>query len=163
MSRLYLEGIDFLLVDDNAFSRHIVRMVLRSLGCRTIREATSGADALKELWHRTPDIVIADWLMQPISGIEFTREVRGRGDKPYSFLPVILLTAYSEEQHVVTACDAGVDEFVVKPFAARTLFDRIHRVIEKRRPFVKMEGYFGPDRRRQQQVHEGEERRGSSP
>lgn len=159
MAEKYLENVRFLVVDDNMFIRTTVRLVLKAMGSRDVEEAINGEEALDRIALGHPDIVIIDWEMEPVNGIELVRKIRSAQDSPYAFLPIIMLTGHSEEARVATARDAGVNEFVVKPFSAQGLFTRIQAVIERPRPFVKVSGYFGPDRRRKRKPYDGMERR----
>ncbi|MCG8509244.1 MAG: response regulator [Rhodospirillales bacterium] len=159
MSERYLENVRFLVVDDNMFIRTTVRLVLKTLGARDVKEASNGAEALKELETFAPDIIILDWEMEPVNGIELVERIRTAQDTPLAFVPLIMLTGHSEVDRVNSARDAGVNEFVVKPFSAHGLFTRIQAVIERPRSFVKVEGYFGPDRRRKDVPIDGEDRR----
>ncbi len=159
MAEKYLENVRFLVVDDNMFVRTTVRLVLQALGTRDIDEVSNGARALKTLEHREPDIIIIDWEMEPVNGIELVKKIRGAQDTSLAFLPIIMLTGHSEIERVKIARDAGVNEYVIKPFSAQGLFTRIQAVIERPRPFVKIEGYFGPDRRRKEMGFDGDEKR----
>jgi len=163
MAEKYLENVRFLVVDDNMFIRTMVRLVLKTMGAREVQEVPNGAEALKVLQQYQPDILIVDWEMEPISGIELVHQLRSAQDTPLAFVPVIMLSGHSEAERVTAARDAGINEFVVKPFSAQGLFSRIQAVIERPRPFVKVEGYFGPDRRRKIQPFDGEDRRGKKP
>jgi len=159
MAEKYLENVRFLVVDDNMFVRTTVRLVLQALGTRDIDEVSSGARALKILEHREPDMIIIDWEMEPVNGIELVKKIRGAQETSLAFLPIIMLTGHSEIERVKIARDAGVNEYVIKPFSAQGLFTRIQAVIERPRPFVKIEGYFGPDRRRKEMSFDGDEKR----
>lgn len=86
--------------------------------------------------------------MKPMDGISFTRIVRNDPASPNPYVPVILMTGFSEKRRVLQARDAGVTEFLVKPFNAHDLYKRIVQVIERPRQFVRAEDFFGPDRRR---------------
>ncbi len=163
MADKYLKDVKFLIVDDNAFMRTIIRRVLSALHAEQVREAGDGEDALQIMQAFVPDIVILDWEMKPMDGLAFTRKVRLSKDSPNVFTPIIMVSGHSERGRVVAARDAGVNEFVVKPISAKSLFDRIQAVIERPRPFVRMKSYFGPDRRRKTVDHGGEERRVAKP
>ncbi len=128
--------------------RTIASAILQSAGIRKIREVADGAAALEALREHPADIAIVDFNMFPLDGVEFTRLVRNSPDSPNPYLPIIMMTGHSERARVMEARDAGVTEFVVKPITAKAIFDRIQAVIIRPRPFVKTEGYFGPDRRR---------------
>ena len=164
MAEKYLRNIRFLIVDDTEFVRQTVRSVLQRMGSEHIQEAKDGGEALQVLTGFMPDIIILNWEMEPVNGIEFARKIRGRADTSYSFIPIIMLTGHADPERVATARDAGVNEFVVKPFSAKGLFSRIQTVIERPRSFVKVESYFGPDRRRKMvPLVEGEEDRRGKP
>jgi len=143
-----LSALKVLLVDDNAHMRLIALAVLQSAGIRLVREAADGAAALDILRDYPADLVIVDFKMFPLDGVEFTRMVRNSPDTANPYLPIIMMTGHSEKSRIVDARDAGVTEFVVKPITAKAILDRIQAVIFHPRPFVKTDNYFGPDRRR---------------
>jgi len=145
-----LASLQVLLVDDNQHMRAITSAVLQSAGIRKVREAADGAAALEILREHSVDLVIVDFNMFPLDGVEFTRLVRNSPDSNNPYLPIIMMTGHSEKTRVYEARDAGVTEFVVKPITAKAILDRIQAVIFRPRPFVKTDGYFGPDRRRVQ-------------
>ena len=159
MESQYLGKVKFLIVEDNAFMRTVLLQVLKALGAGEVRMASNGADGLKELEDFPADIAIVDWEMRPVNGIEFVKTVRGSDDSSNPFLPIIMLTGYSEMHRIIEARDAGVNEFVVKPISANTLFERIEALIERPRPFVRLESFFGPDRRRKSSDPARDERR----
>ena len=160
-----LERLNFLIVDDNKHMRALVKTILLALGVKNTVEADDGAGAFKELRHFPADIIICDWNMEPLDGLDFTKMVRTAGDSPNPFVPIIMLTGHTEMNRVVEARDAGVHEFLAKPISARSLYSRIRAIIERPRPFIRTKGafgYFGPDRRRQQMPsYMGPERRKS--
>lgn len=145
-----LQSLQVLLVDDNQHMRAITSAVLQSAGVKKVIEASDGAAALEMLREHAVDLVIVDFNMFPLDGVEFTRLVRNSPDSTNPYLPIIMMTGHSERSRVYEARDAGVTEFVVKPITAKAILDRIQAVIFKPRPFVKTDGYFGPDRRRVQ-------------
>ena len=150
MSGSGLESLRVLLVEDNAHMRHILQTVLAGIGLRQIREAADGHAALALLKSWNADFVVADFRMSPMDGVEFTRQVRCGTDSANPYLPIIMMTGHADRTRVMEARDAGVTEFVVKPMTAQAILDRINAVILRPRPFVKCEGYFGPDRRRRE-------------
>ncbi|MDI1326821.1 MAG: response regulator [Brevundimonas sp.] len=143
-----LSALKILVVDDNAHMRTITSAVLQSAGIRLVREAADGGAALEILRDYAADLVIVDFRMFPLDGVEFTRLVRNSPDTANPYLPIIMMTGHSEKSRICEARDAGVTEFVVKPITAKAILDRIQAVIFQPRPFVKTEDYFGPDRRR---------------
>lgn len=146
--RSYLSNINFLVVDDNAFMRSTVRRVLETLGAYRTREAPDGAEAMKMMSQWPADIVLSDWEMAPLDGIEFTTMVRNSQHSLNRFVPIIIVSAHSEAWRIAKARDAGVTGYMVKPISATSMFARIRNVIEHPRPFINAPGYFGPDRRR---------------
>ena len=148
MANLDLSSIRALVVDDNVYMRKIVRTLLVGLGIRTIDEAEDGAVALDKFTSHDPDIIITDWVMPILDGIELTRLIRNPKSKYNCYVPIIMLTGHSEKWRIIEARDAGVTEFLSKPVSAKSLYLRIASCIANPRPFVNKKGYFGPDRRR---------------
>lgn len=148
MAEGYLANIKFLVVEDNSFMQTVIRRVLAALGAREVRECNDGADALKILQTFAADIIITDWAMDPIDGIELTQMIRAAPDSLNPYVPITMLSAYSELNRIVQARDSGVNEFVVKPVSVNALFNRIEAVTEKPRAFIRAKDFFGPDRRR---------------
>lgn len=147
MAGLNISKVKFLVVEDNPFMKELFRQILRTLGVTQIVEASDGAEGLLLLREMSPDIVLLDWQMEPMDGIAFAKHVRAK-DGPTPYIPIIMVTAYSEIVRVTEARDAGINELLVKPIAATSLFSRIRAVIERPRLFVEAGTYFGPDRRR---------------
>ncbi len=100
-------------------------------------------------------LVITDWNMHPMDGIEFIKTVRSRTDSPDCFVPIILLTANAESDDVSAARDSGITEFVVKPFTVKRLIERIIVVINNPRSFILAPNFKGHDRRRRSDTREG--------
>lgn len=114
--RLQPRAAEFLVVDDNKHMRALVKTILHSLGTKNVVEAADGADAFKELRHFPADIIICDWNMSPLDGLDFVRLVRTGKDSPNPFAAIIMLTGHTEMHRVVEARDAGVHEFLAKRF-----------------------------------------------
>jgi two-component system chemotaxis response regulator CheY len=148
MSRIDFKRLRFVVVDDNAHMRRIVRTLLNGFGAREVTEAEDGAAGLEVFNAVVPDILILDWAMPIFDGLELTQMIRQPGANANPFVPIIMLTGHSEKRRVTAARDAGVTEFLVKPLSARALYDRIVNVVVNPRPFVRTKTYFGPDRRR---------------
>lgn len=140
--------VSILIVDDNNHMRTLVAEILRAIGIKDVREAADGADALQFIRHSPPDIIITDFAMQPIDGVEFVTMVRKSSDSTCPMVPIIMMTGHSERHRVEEARDAGVTEFLAKPISARSVLELILEVIERPRPFVRSANYFGPCRRR---------------
>jgi two-component system, chemotaxis family, chemotaxis protein CheY len=154
----------FLIVDDNAFMRRLVRSLLAGFGGRHIVEAEDGASGFAAVGQSKPDIVFVDWEMPNLDGLELTRRIRNQPPDNNPFLPVIMITGHAEKKRVLVARDAGVTEFIVKPITAKALYSRVLSVVAKPRAFVRTAEYFGPDRRRHLNApHTGAERRTNPP
>ena len=155
-----LEQVRFLIVDDNVHMLNIVKTLLRGFGAAHVLEAKSGQEALQRLRNDTVDIVILDYLMGEEDGVGFLRKLRNEKESPAPYVPVVMLTAHSERTRVEAARDAGVTEFCAKPITAAEMHRKIAMVIDHPRPFVRSDGYFGPDRRRRDDPrYDGPERR----
>lgn len=140
--------ISVLVVEDNQPMLEITKALLITFGVGEVITAQNGEEGFRAFCEHNPDIIIADWMMKPTDGIAFTKMVRSNPDSPNPYAPIILMTGFSEKRRVLQARDAGVTEFLVKPFTARDLYKRIAQIIERPRQFVKAENFFGPDRRR---------------
>jgi two-component system, chemotaxis family, chemotaxis protein CheY len=145
-----LEALRIMVVDDNPHMRAILHSILDGMGVRHIADAPDGATALETMRKWPADIVLADYHMAPVDGVEFTYLVRNSPDSPDPFLPIIMVTGFADKPRVFEARDAGVTEIIVKPITARALIDRMNAVIFRPRPFIRTESYFGPCRRRRQ-------------
>ena len=151
--------LNLLVVDANRTMQSLERSVLRAFGIDNVTSFSDGEEAFQSLQKEPQDIAIITWLMPPINGVEFTRRVRSSPNRLTRFLPVIMLTAYSDKRRVLMARDAGVTEFLVKPFTPRALYAHIASIVEHPRPFVECDAFFGPERRRKELEFPGEDRR----
>ena len=153
-------NVKILVVEDNKPMNDMVQSLLQAFGITDIVSARNGEEGYQKYVDHNPDIVIADWMMKPVDGILFTQRVRSNKNSPNPFIPIILMTGFSEKKRVITARDSGVTEFLVKPFTAKDLYKRLAQVIERPRQFVKIGDFFGPDRRRKQEdSYQGSKRR----
>ena len=160
MINVDLSQLRFLIVEDNAHMRRVLRTLINGFGAREVSEAEDGASGLELFQSTQPDIVITDWFMPIFSGIELTRMMRNRDSSANPTVPIIMLTGHSEKKKVIDARDAGVTEFLCKPISANALYARVANCLVNPRPFIKAAGYFGPDRRRfANPLYKGSERR----
>jgi two-component system, chemotaxis family, chemotaxis protein CheY len=148
-SRYVLDNVNVLVLDDNRHMRSLVQSILHALGVKNVCEAADAAQAFKELQHFQADVLIVDWHMEPLDGLDFVRLVRTAKDSPNPYVPIIMLSGYTEYRRVTEARDAGVNEFLAKPISAKALYQRFAAIIDNPRPFIRTKTYFGPDRRRQ--------------
>lgn len=140
--------LSVLVVEDTVPMRKLIASVLDALGVGTVITAENGESGFELFKRENPDIVLADWHMVPMDGIELTNLIRKDPLSPNKMTPVILVTGYSAMSRVAQARDVGVTEFMVKPFSANDLAKRLAYVINKPRDFIDHPDYFGPDRRR---------------
>jgi len=114
------KNIKIMIVDDYATMLRILRNLLKQLEFGNVDDASDGEDALRKLKTNGPyDLIISDWNMQPMTGIEFLKQVRA--DDKMKHIPFIMITAESKAENVVAAKQAGVSNYIVKPFNAETL------------------------------------------
>ena len=140
--------IKVLIIDDSRSMRAIVRSILMQLGCTTIREAGDGALAFKEMQSFPCDLIIVDWNMEPLDGLDFVRLVRTAKDSRNPYVPIIMLSGHTEFRRVEEARDAGVNEFLAKPCSVELVRNRILSIFPHPRPFIRTKMFFGPCRRR---------------
>lgn len=159
-----LESVSALILDDNAHMRGLLRVILASFGVRHIDEAADTNEAMGHVARGDVDIAFVDFKLGSLDGLDFCRRIRLDLHSPNRYLPIVMITAYSERKRVIDAINAGVDEFLVKPIRAVDVANRVNAVIERRRPFIEAKGYFGPDRRRRDDPrHQGPWRRANDP
>ncbi len=149
MSKNYdFKNLRVLVVDDCKFMRGILERMLDALGVGYIRVASDGIDAWDFLTSDDYDLLVTDWEMEPEDGATLVHRIRFDPDSPSRYIPVIMLTGYTEKAKVLSARDIGITEFLAKPLAARSLHARIVNIVENPRPFVRTSSFFGPCRRR---------------
>ena len=149
-----------MIVDDQDFITKMLRQMIKVLGAADVNVFSNGEDAWAFFKKRPVDLIILDWQMVPMNGLILTQLIRKSPESPNTFVPMIMVTAHREKEHVFKARDAGVTEYVIKPVAPKSLFSRIEAVIEKPRRFVRVGEFFGPDRRRHSKNFDGDDRRG---
>lgn len=119
----------FLVVDDFATMRRIVRTLLKELGFENVDEAEDGAVALGKLKSGSFQFVITDWNMPNMNGLELLQAIRA--DATLKSLPVLMITAEAKKENIVAAAQAGASGYIVKPFTAATLDEKLKRIFEK--------------------------------
>ena len=149
------------IVDDSSHMRLLVRRILGSFGVQDITEVSDGNAAVQEMKTTMPDILITDFAMEPVNGIDLTLHIRKSEKSGNPYLPIVMMTGYTEMHRVIEARDAGVTEIIAKPVSAMALYSRLVAVIDRARPFVRAGEFFGPDRRRRQIAFRGTDRRSS--
>ena len=121
------KSLNVLIVDDYKTMLRIIRNLLKQIDVNNVEEANNGAEALEKLRSKNFGLVISDWNMAPMSGLELLQEVRA--DNRLKNIPFIMVTAESKVDNVVTAKAAGVSNYIVKPFNAETLREKISKVL----------------------------------
>jgi two-component system chemotaxis response regulator CheY len=119
-------SIKVLVVDDFATMRRIVKGVLKQLGFTNIIEAEDGSNAFKELKKERVGLIVSDWNMPNMTGLELLKEVRNDGD--LKDIPFLMVTAEGQKENVVEAVQAGVSNYIVKPFTPETFSAKLEKV-----------------------------------
>ncbi|RMD78620.1 MAG: chemotaxis protein CheY [Gammaproteobacteria bacterium] len=122
-------NMKILVVDDFSTMRRIIKNLLKELGFKHIEEADDGSTALPKLREGDFDLLITDWNMPGMQGIDLLKAVRA--DPKLARLPVLMVTAESKREQIVEAAQAGVNGYIVKPFTAATLKEKLERIFER--------------------------------
>ena len=147
MAAVDFAELDILLVSDNAPMRALLAGILAELGVLRVRESADSTTAIEELDRSRADMAIVDWNMQPDDGLTLARRLRG-DESPDRYVPILMLAGFAERARAAEAHAAGVNEIIVAPVTAKSLQQRLAKIIERPRRFIRTKDYFGPDRRR---------------
>lgn len=120
-------SIKVLVVDDFATMRRILKNILKQLGFVNITEADDGTTALEELKKNNYDLIISDWNMPKMTGLDLLKQVRS--DDALKEIPFLMVTAEAQKQNVIEAVQAGVSNYVVKPFTAEAISDKLKKIL----------------------------------
>lgn len=160
-ARRRLSTLKVLVADHDRRTASLVQRILFSFGFRAMDVTTDGQEVISLLRQQSYDLVILEWNLKPISGITLVKAIRAmqsvsgfRRD-----IPILMLTARADVESVRAARDAGITEFVAKPFSANTISHRIIQIIDNPRAFVETPEFVGPDRRRRTDALGGSENR----
>ncbi|PCI56061.1 MAG: two-component system response regulator [Alphaproteobacteria bacterium] len=121
-------NMNVLIVDDYTTMLRIIKNLLKQLGFNNIDEATDGTMAFEKVKMKNYGLVISDWNMEPMSGFEFLKKIRA-SEQAFKTVPFIMITAESKTENVIAAKQAGVNNYIVKPFNAETLKGKITSVL----------------------------------
>lgn len=123
------KNLKILVVDDFPTMRRIIRNLLKDLGYENVDEAEDGAMGLEKLRNGSFDFVVSDWNMPNLDGLEMLKQIRA--DATLSSLPVLMVTAEAKKENIIAAAQAGASGYVVKPFTAATLEEKLNKIFEK--------------------------------
>ncbi|WP_321393453.1 response regulator [Emcibacter sp.] len=137
-------NISILVVDDNENMVTLLQAMLTAFGTEQLKVAYSAQDALKIMRKWTPDLIITDWRMKPMGGYEFVKLMRSESNYPECFIPIIVVSAYSEITRVKEAQAVGVNQFLVKPVSPESLYRRIMWTIQHPFQFRLVDGRYVP-------------------
>lgn len=154
-----LSKINVLVVEDNAHMASILRSLLFGFGVGRVLECRYATEAIDQCRKEVIDLILVDYEMPVINGLDFIRTLRKQTESLNPFVPIIMVTGHTERSHILAARDAGVTEVCAKPITANQLWTKIAAVVNHPRPFVRTRRFFGPDRRRHDLEHAGRERR----
>ncbi|MFN3658318.1 MAG: response regulator [Pseudolabrys sp.] len=143
-----IQGLNILIVDSNSYMRRVTRTMLMNLGAKQVIEAADGLAGLEAIRTCDPDVMLLDWDMPVLDGMEVMRIVRSPGVFPRPNLPIIMLTSRGHRSQVVQALRAGAHEYLVKPTSPKALRDRLTSIVLNPRPMVKLGEYYVPEPRR---------------
>ncbi len=149
-----IQGLSILIVDGNSYMRRLTRTMLMNLGAKSVIEVGDGLAALETIRICDPDVMLLDWDMPVLNGLEVMRIVRSPGVFPRPNLPIIMLTSRAYHSSIVQAMRAGVNEFLVKPTSPKALRDRLTSIVVKPRPMMKLGKHYVPTPRRSPRPHE---------
>lgn len=123
------QNMKILVVDDFSTMRRIIKNILKEIGYSNVDEADDGTTAMEKLKAGNIDFVVTDWNMPNMPGIELLKAIRQSPELKH--IPVLMVTAEAAKENVITAVQAGVNNYIVKPFTAAALKERIDLIIEK--------------------------------
>lgn len=121
-------NMKILVVDDMATMRRIVKNILKQLGFADVEEAENGQEALQKLRDGTFGFVVSDWNMPVMTGIDMLRAIRA--DEKLKSIPVLMVTAEAQQSNLVEAVQAGVSNYIVKPFTAETMQEKLAKIFK---------------------------------
>jgi CheY-like chemotaxis protein len=142
-----LSELSILVLEKHLLIRKLLTDVFNEFGVPTTQSTSDPEIAWEMLTNFPPDIILTDWA-DGLDGMAFLTRVRQDPESPNPFVPVVVCTANTDLQHICTARDTGMTEYLAKPVSARTIYSRICALVENHRPFIRISGFFCPDRRR---------------
>lgn len=145
------KNVSVLVVESSEQMFSLTRDVLATFGIGQIIPAYDIKKAFDLFCKMKPDFIMVDWMKETENGLDLTRRIRTDQRSPNPFVPIVMMTGFSQKKRVLMARDSGISEFLVKPYNVNTLYQKLEYLVEKPRMFVSAETYFGPDRRRKKE------------
>ena len=158
MSAYNLQKLNVLVVEGHQMMRRMMRDVMTTLGVNNVEVVTADELGNPDNADFQPDVIFTDWSPN-CDGIDIIKKIRGKQREFDRFIPIVMVSAYTELKQVCVARDAGITEFLAKPISATLIYRRICAMVENPRDFVETSSFFGPDRRRRSVGPAGTERR----
>jgi two-component system chemotaxis response regulator CheY len=155
----FMKELTVLVADDSAPMLDVVATIMERFGFGRVLKAGDGEEAFSMFQRYNPDLIITDWHMDNVDGLELCKWIRRNKNSVNRSIPIILMTGFTDILRIQAARDSGVTEIIVKPFSAEDLARRIMHVIDVPRDFIESLGFFGPDRRRRDKEFEDAENR----
>ena len=144
----YFGELKVQVIDDQEYMRTLLTSILRTFGIRYIEVYPDPIKAFNELETFDASLIMTDWEMKPVDGLQLVRRIRTGKDSPNPYVPIVIVTGHNDVDKVMQARNAGANDFLVKPVSAKSLYLRIRSTMENPQPFVRSKTYFGPNRRR---------------
>lgn len=159
-----LANVRILIVESDQRMLSLFRSILVTIGIpgSNIVSAATANQAWKALTSRAPDLIVCDWWRMELDGLMLTERIRKSGES-FRDVPILMVTGHAESADVQAARDAGISEFLVKPFTVQALCQKIKEIVEKPRIFVVAPAFVGPDRRRKKAASSKERRTRKTP
>ena len=160
-----LSRVRILIIESSEHMGSIFRTVLTMLSVanQNVDVVYNVEEGYESYTRKIHDIIITDWMSNRGEGIQFVKQIRMNDDSPNKYVPIIMTAGSGNLNRVLQSRDAGVTEYLVKPFSARDLASRLGRMIEKPKPFIITDDYVGHERRVKNMSFEGEDRRQADP
>jgi PleD family two-component response regulator len=146
----YFQDLKVMVIDDHEYMRTVLGSILLGFKISRVKDYPDAVAAYAALGKFEPNLILTDWEMKPVDGLQLIRRIRTGTDSPDRFVPIVMVTGHSHVDKVMQARNAGANDFLIKPVSANSLYLRIRSTMEHPRPFVRSETYFGPDRRRRE-------------
>lgn len=131
---LQLKEMRALVVDDSAFMCKLVTALMKTLGFGNVMHCRDGSEALFTLKGFRADVIVTDWAMKPVDGLQFVRSYMAEHEPGEAHTPFIMLTANTEREHIIEARDAGISDIIAKPVTPELVYKRVLRVLKQPKP-----------------------------